>query len=162
LSRYLGFIFSCQKPPPATVLALTGQEPLFEDDNYLLPVLEDDPFLRTYSIFLFVHPPLTRTELQTDDWTDTDEGQSHSVQKDTKTNLDSNFDLPQAHREIRLLKERLANAQNELRDYRKLVQTQLEASTLAELGDDTPLEPPKRDDDTHYFDSYGGNGEPHR
>jgi len=41
------FDFFPQKPSPVTVLAFTGQEPLFADDNYLLPVLEDDSFLRT-------------------------------------------------------------------------------------------------------------------
>ena len=103
--------------------------------------------------------------MQTDDWTDdTDadadadadkEGPSHSAQQDAKS---SNFDLPHAHREIRRLKERLADAQNELRDYQRLVRTQLEGPTLDALKDDTPLDPPKRDDDTHYFESYGGNG----
>jgi protein arginine N-methyltransferase 3 len=155
---YLRFIFSSQKPSPTTVLAFTGQEPLFEDDSYLLPVLEDDPFLRTYSILPFVYLPLTRSELQTDDWTDTDEDPSHSAQQGTHADLNPNLVLSQAHREIKLLKERLANAQNELQDYRKLVQTQLAASTLAELKEDTPLEPVKRDDDTHYFASYSGNG----
>lgn len=98
--------------------------------------------------------PLTRSELQTDDWTDTDEEPSHSAQRGEN----SNRDLSHAHREIRLLKERLANAQNELLDYQKLVRSRLEASTLDALQDDTPLELPKRDDDTHYFESYGGNG----
>lgn len=107
--------------------------------------------------------------MQTDDWTDdtdTDadadadkEGPSHSAQRDAKS---SNFDLPHAHREIGRLKERLADAQNELRDYQRLVRTQLEGPTLDALKDDTPLDPPKRDDDTHYFESYGGNGASHR
>ena len=109
-----------------------------------------------------MYVPLTRLELQTDDWTDTDEEPSRSTQKDINTDLHSNLSLPQAHREIRLLKERLANAQHELQDYRKLVRTQLKASPLAELEDGTPLELPKRDDDTHYFESYGGNGASHR
>ncbi len=74
----------------------------------------------------------------------------------------TNLDLSHAHREIRLLKERLGYAQNELRDYQRLVRTQLEVSTLDALKDDTPLDPPKRDDDTHYFESYGGNGASHR
>jgi len=93
--------------------------------------------------------------LQTDDWTDTDEEPSHSAQKDEN----SSHDLSHAQREIRLLKERLANAHNELQEYQKLVRTQLDVSTtLDALKDDTPLEPPKRDDDTHYFESYGGSG----
>ena len=110
--------------------------------------------------------------MQTDDWsddtdTDTDadanadeEGPSYSAQRDAKKA--SNFDLPHAHREIRLLKERLANAQNELRDYQRLVRTRLEGPTLDALKDDIPLDPPKRDDDTHYFESYGGNGASHQ
>jgi len=108
-----------------------------------------------------VYVPLTRLELQTDDWIDTDDEPSRSTKKDANTNLDPNISLPQAQREIRLLKERLANAQNELQEYQKLVRTQLKASALAELEDDTPLEQPKRDDDTHYFESYGGNGASH-
>ena len=103
--------------------------------------------------------------MQTDDWTDdtdTDaagEGEpNHSAQRDAKS---SPLDLPHARREIRLLKERLANAQNELRDYQRLVRTRLEGPTLDALKDDTPLDPPKRDDDTHYFESYGGNGASH-
>ena len=155
------FIFCSQKPSPATVLALTGQEPLFEDDSYLLPVLEDDPFLRTYSVLSFMHLPLTRSELQTDDWTDTDGEPSNSVQRDTRVDLSSDLGLLHAHREIRLLKERLASTQGELQDYRKLVRTQLETPALAELKEDILLESPKRDDDTHYFKSYGGNGVSH-
>lgn len=32
----------------AEVLNLSGSEPLFKDDDLLLPVLENDPFLRQY------------------------------------------------------------------------------------------------------------------
>ena len=107
-----------------------------------------------------MHVPLTRSELQTDDWSDTDEERSHSAQRDE--NASSKVDHSHAHREIKLLKERLANAQNELQEYQKLVRTRLDVSALDALKDDTPLELPKRDDDTHYFESYGGNGSSHR
>ena len=105
-----------------------------------------------------MYVPLTRLELQTDDWTDTDEQPARAAQNDAQAHLDATLSLPQAHREIRLLKERLADAQHALQDYQTLVRTQLEAPALAELEDDTPLEVPKRDDDTHYFESYCGTG----
>ena len=136
-----------------------------------------------YVLELFLVSPfralclLTSSELQTDDWTDSDDGDGdgddtdagagagagaeHSAPRGAKST--ANFDLSHAQREIRLLRERLSYAQNELRDYQTLVRTRLEVSTLDALKDDAPLDPPpKRDDDTHYFESYGGSGASHR
>ena len=75
-------------------------------------------------------------------------------------------ELQIANREIKRLKERLANAQKDLVDYRNLVNNNITNIATGALGNVTledikkeelpPAAP--RDDDTHYFDSYNEQG----
>ena len=123
------------KIKPSGVLALTGQESFFTSDEYLLPVLEDDPLLQFDQ-----------------DWSDSDsEDVSPSMDKDAV---------------IRKLKEKLIEARKDLSDFRDLVDKQFRIPELSTALDDKDegqssgsIVRPVRDDDTHYFESYGMNGE---
>ena len=46
-SHYFRWDLHCgtQKPPASSLQALSGNEPFFLSDDYLLPVIEDDPLL---------------------------------------------------------------------------------------------------------------------
>lgn len=100
-----------------------------------------------YSVCFYHHLGLVLSsysiELQMDDWSDSDEGQSTRKQP---------TDLAHALLEIRLLKERLESSQQELVDFRELVN---KTSKRPDVDNDEALPPPlPRDDDTHYFESY--------
>lgn len=117
-------------PKPQDVLALSGSEDLFTKDEYLIPVVENDPLLQVGS----------------DDWSDSD-SESPSKDKDDV---------------IRALKRKLDQAKQELADFRAFVEKQLRISEVTRSLDDSreglSTEQPKRDDDSHYFESYGMNG----
>lgn len=119
-----------ENPKPQDVLALTGSEDFFSKDEYLIPVLENDPLLQVGS----------------DDWSDSD---SESPAKD-KDDV------------IRTLKRKLDQAKQDLADFHAFVENQLQVSELTrsldETKEETTTEQPKRDDDSHYFESYGMNG----
>jgi protein arginine N-methyltransferase 3 len=67
--------------------------------------------------------------------------------------------LSSANRRIRALEKRLADAKQDLADYRAFVGERLDLSLLTEAIDDATSGPvPPRDDDSHYFESYGENG----
>jgi type I protein arginine methyltransferase len=67
--------------------------------------------------------------------------------------------LPSAARRIRALEKKLADAKQDLTDYRTFVGEQLNRSLLTEVTDDSSsILTPARDDDSHYFESYGENG----
>ncbi|KAK0459992.1 S-adenosyl-L-methionine-dependent methyltransferase [Desarmillaria tabescens] len=111
-----------QKTPAAQVAALTGTEPFFESDQYLIPVVEDDPLL----------------QIQADDWSDSDDE-----------------DTSDPNRRIIALKKKLARTQQEFLEYRTLVSRKIGLSSL--VDEPSTSEPRPRDDDTHYFESYGAN-----
>ena len=68
-------------------------------------------------------------------------------------------DLADSLRRIKILEEKLTDAQRDLIDYRNLVNEQLDVARLAEIVDE-PMPPakPATDDDSHYFDTYSLNG----
>jgi type I protein arginine methyltransferase len=107
-----------------------------------------------------IHGELTRTELQTDEWSE-DEDEPKG-----KGSLSHNSEIQHANLEIRRLKERLAAAQKDLADYHQLVNnniTNIAAGALGNVSLDEikreELPPPgPRDDDTHYFESYNEQG----
>ncbi|KAK0222152.1 S-adenosyl-L-methionine-dependent methyltransferase [Armillaria fumosa] len=111
-----------QKISAAEVAVLTGTEPFFESDQYLIPVLEDDPLL----------------QLQADDWSDSDDE-----------------DTSDPSRRILALEKKLARTQQEFHEYRNLISKKMDLSSLAD--EPSSSEPRPRDDDTHYFESYGAN-----
>ena len=127
-----------QKPSPVDVNALTGQEAFFAWDEYLIPAIQDDPLL----------------QLGSDDWSeDEDEGAVDTKGEDRD-------------KVIRVLSKKLEQAKKDLADFRAFVQKQFnlsevkqalqEESTSAEQTSREVV--PKRDDDSHYFESYGENG----
>ncbi|KAF8993501.1 protein arginine N-methyltransferase [Cyathus striatus] len=98
-------------------------------DEYLIPVLENDPLLH-------VSP---------DDWSDSD---------------DEDASDSDPARKISLLEKKLALAQQTLLEYRNMVNNAIDLSSLANAVNEIPQGTGgalPRDDDTHYFESYGEN-----
>ncbi|KAE9402260.1 S-adenosyl-L-methionine-dependent methyltransferase [Gymnopus androsaceus JB14] len=112
---------------PANIAMLTGNESFFTSDDFLHPALEDDPML----------------QYQPDDWTDSE---------------DDEQSIP-AERRIQLLEKKLAQAKREFEEYRKIVTQRFSLVDIAESssGESSKTSEPKRDDDSHYFESYGAN-----
>ncbi|KAJ3932707.1 MAG: S-adenosyl-L-methionine-dependent methyltransferase [Lentinula lateritia] len=117
--RLINFIRQT-KPAPANIASLTGKESFFTSDDFLRPVVEDDPMLR----------------YQPDDWTDSEDEDSLSTD-----------------RRIRLLEQKLTETKRDFQEYRKIVNQRF---NLGQTAEPSGL-PPKRDDDSHYFESYGAN-----
>ncbi|KAG6866179.1 hypothetical protein C0991_007729 [Blastosporella zonata] len=118
------------KPSPADLSTLDGREPFLTSDEYLIPALEDDPLL----------------QVQPDDWSDSDE------EEDTAA--------ADPARRIKTLERKLAVAKQNFVDYRSLVEKRLDlAGSLDTSSQPGPsqITAPARDDDTHYFKSYGEN-----
>ena len=86
-----------------------------------------------------------------DSWSDSEDG----------SKVLAPSDLVSATRRIAALETKLAAAKEELADYRSLVNQRVDIALIREAID-TPGEPvagpSRRDDDSHYFDSYGVNG----
>ncbi|KAI6027839.1 S-adenosyl-L-methionine-dependent methyltransferase [Pisolithus microcarpus] len=126
------------KPTPSQLSSLTGKEPFFTSDEYLLPVIEDDPLL---------------LHLDLDDWSDDDGPSSLAHPQPEPT------DLATAVRRIRYLEEKLSQAQKDLADYRSIVSQKVDVASFAEIisdpGPSTSKAADPRDDDSHYFQSYG-------
>ncbi|KAG9308854.1 S-adenosyl-L-methionine-dependent methyltransferase [Chiua virens] len=120
---------------------LTGAESFFTSDAYLLPVIEDDPLLQLDF---------------NDDWSDEDEDEPSN-----EYNSEPPSDLPSALKRIQFLEKKLSRAQNDMLDYRKFVSENLNISAIADIVNDpdpvTDGPGAPRDDDTHYFQSYGYN-----
>lgn len=88
-------------------------------------------------------------EVQSDDWSDDNNAESPRVPED----------LNAAIRRIKLLENTLAKSKQDLAEYQKFVAERLDIARLSEAISDAPSSAPApRDDDTHYFESYGGNG----
>jgi len=137
--RLINFIRK-EKPRPEEVNALTGQESLFSSDAYLIPTLEDDPLLQA----------------GTDDWTDSEEEDALIAQSSSKS------DAKSASRKIIALQKKLKKAKEDLANYRSFVGDRLNLAGLAESLKEPETSSkhasaPLRDDDSHYFQSYGEN-----
>ncbi|CCO37766.1 protein arginine N-methyltransferase 3 [Rhizoctonia solani AG-1 IB] len=113
--------------PPADILALKVDNPLFSDDAHLRPVIEDDPLLL----------------LGNDEWSDDDEDKPGENKKIAE--------MEQELSKVRARFEDLGRRVPELLSESDYPQEPV-ASTSAEA---LPAKP--RDDDTHYFDSYSYN-----
>lgn len=153
-----------QKPTAPTVAALTGNEEFFVSDDYLIPVVEDDPLLRKTSSLPHHISKLTldcNSELQSDDWSDEEEDEPSNGTNATEAPKDLN----QALHRIRQLEEKLRKARQDITDYRGFVKERLDLAGLAEslresvAVSSTNAAIPLRDDDSHYFQSYAENGE---
>ncbi|RDB14874.1 Protein arginine N-methyltransferase 3 [Hypsizygus marmoreus] len=119
------------KPTPGSLSLLKGDETFLASDEYLIPALEDDPLL----------------QIQSGDWSDSD---------------DEDAKLVDPARRVQTLERKLAAAQRDFAEYRALVSRKLNATGLldgsSEPGPSQVAAPlPVRDDDSHYFKSYGEN-----
>jgi type I protein arginine methyltransferase len=101
-------------------------------------------------------------ELQSNDWSDDDDDDDISASLPFQQEP---LDQKQAMRRIRQLEEKVRRNRQEFADYRRLVSEQLNLASLAESLRDhvSPSSSkntivPSRDDDSHYFQSYGENG----
>lgn len=124
-----------EKPSPSDANSLTGKETFLREDKYLIPAIADDPLL----------------QLQSDDWSDDEE---------VVNNHQAPADLSEAMRKIRALENALHKAQQDLVDYRSFVGDRLNLAGLAEALQEpssSSSNAPARDDDSHYFESYGSN-----
>ncbi|KZV96499.1 S-adenosyl-L-methionine-dependent methyltransferase [Exidia glandulosa HHB12029] len=123
-----------QRPQPAELQNLSGTEPFFSDDLFLVPVIQSDPLL----------------QLPSDDWSD---------DEDDAGVPGSSQDMRVAQRQIKHLQEKLQRAKQDLVDYKKLVQAKMDFTRVFadEDDDDAPGPSKPRDDDTHYFESYAEN-----
>lgn len=144
---------------PTDVSNLTGAESFFTSDDYLIPVIEDDPLLRKPSsrpLSLLPHQGSNIEIGFDDDWSD-DDGPSVEHGPDLPS------DLPSALKRIQILEKKLSQAQNDLSDYRRLVTQNLDISSIADIINDPGPSASEalRDDDTHYFSSYEYNGMRH-
>ncbi|KAG7088874.1 hypothetical protein E1B28_012824 [Marasmius oreades] len=120
--RLINFIRKTE-PSPENVLQMNGSETCLTSDEYLKPVVEDDPLL----------------QLQSDDWSDSEDEQANPEKR------------------IKVLEKKLAQARAEFEAYRALVNQRFD---LIEAAPDAPAAesaPKTRDDDSHYFESYGAN-----
>ncbi|KAK7025560.1 hypothetical protein VNI00_015913 [Paramarasmius palmivorus] len=113
-----------EKPTPENVSHLTGSESFFSSDEYLRPVVEDDPLLQLHS----------------GDWSDSEDEAANS----------------DPEKRIRVLEQKLAQTREEFNAYRALINQRL---NLIEAASDerAEAEAKTRDDDSHYFESYGVN-----
>ncbi|KAI0783458.1 protein arginine N-methyltransferase [Abortiporus biennis] len=126
-----------EKPSPTEANAVQGNEDFFKSDKYLIPVVEDDPLLQA----------------STNDWSD---------EEDEGINTNQNpIDLTTANRRIKNFEEKLEQARKDMKDYRDFVSKRLNLAGLAEAlhepSSSTHIATPLRDDDSHYFQSYGEN-----
>ncbi|KAL6300670.1 S-adenosyl-L-methionine-dependent methyltransferase [Sparassis latifolia] len=129
-----------EKPAPAEVVALRGDEPFLCSDEYLIPALEDDPLL----------------QVQSGHWSEEEwEEDVEAVGPPT--------DLAGALRRIAALEKKLQQARQDLSDYREFVGQRLNLAGMSEAlkepaaSSSTRVAVPLRDDDSHYFQSYAEN-----
>ena len=140
-------------------MALDGSEDFLKADEYLIPVLENDALLRACSLSASAVHLTPSPEIQPDDceWSDEDGA-------DVTSKKPSN--LQEANRAIHALQQKLQKAQQDLVDYRSFVSERLNLTSLGEAlketastsSSSTHIAAPLRDDDSHYFQSYGENG----
>ncbi|KAI0036261.1 S-adenosyl-L-methionine-dependent methyltransferase [Vararia minispora EC-137] len=127
-----------EHPDPGAVRALTPSESFLCSDDYLVPTLPDDPLLRANDGPHAEHA---------DAWSDDDEDDAAA----------------EPTRRIRALEAQLAATQRELESLALIARTRLGVRSddgPSTGGDDAEPEAcavPQRDDDTHYFESYGAN-----
>ncbi|KZO96883.1 hypothetical protein CALVIDRAFT_536800 [Calocera viscosa TUFC12733] len=130
-----------QRPTPDVVAHLTGREPFFLDDSYLIPALEGDPLLQ--------NP-------QEEAWSD-EETAPNPAGPASPQSGDVSRELRRAQRTIRMLQQQLSQSKQDLVDYKGIVNKALGVSDVKQWvemkgGDET--ESGKRGEDPQYFDAY--------
>ncbi|THH21417.1 hypothetical protein EW146_g166 [Bondarzewia mesenterica] len=121
-----------EKPTAQSLQSLEGNESFLSSDDYLRPVLEDDPLLLNTS----------------DEWSDSgDEEVAPTNQVD-------------AQKRMRSLERKLRKAKQDLADYNALITQHLDIGRLKEAVEEPgsiAAESKAPDDDSHYFQSYEEN-----
>jgi len=134
---------STQSPSATTLAAFSGHESCLSQDEYLTPVLENDPLLREQiNYFLPVTlKSLRRTEFEYSEGSDFEEDSDIEHR-----NLD-----PNEH--IRILKKELERAKKDLTKYHHFISERLD------LAEDAAYVPAKVDDAYYFraYDEYGGS-----
>ncbi|THU97998.1 S-adenosyl-L-methionine-dependent methyltransferase [Dendrothele bispora CBS 962.96] len=145
------------KPTPDAVRNLTGNEDFFRSDEYLVPVIENDALLQ-YT------PP---NDKWSDD-SDLDDGYPTSASTSAATRP-THLNPHSAETRIKSLEKKLAQVKKDFDEYRGMVREKMnlreafeEARELEKEKDQgkdaiEKKQREKRDDDSHYFESYGYN-----
>jgi protein arginine N-methyltransferase 3 len=126
-------------------------EPWFSSDEYLVPVLENDLLIRALHFASIETQRLTHlflVEAPSDDWSDSED--------EEVGNADPTY-------KIKILEKKLALAQQSLVDYRTLITEKCNIPNLfKDINEPISRQAASssRDDDTHYFRSYGEHGQP--
>ena len=114
------------------------------------------PYSVGYRLVYFLDTaPLIHLELDfEDDWSDNEDGPFSGHDPSPPS------DLPSALKRIQVLEQKLSQAQDDFFDYKRLVTQNLDISSISAevINDPVPSSEAVRDDDTHYFQSYGLNG----
>ncbi|GLB38566.1 putative class I-like SAM-binding methyltransferase superfamily, protein arginine N-methyltransferase family protein [Lyophyllum shimeji] len=118
-----------EKPSPGDLALLDGSEAFFKSDEYLLPVLEDDPLLQ-------VNP---------DDWSDSEEEDTDTVDPTRRVQI--------LQRKLAEAKQKFVDYRAFVSKKMNI------PALLASPSEPGPSQTvaPARDDDTHYFKSYAEN-----
>ncbi|KAG8832287.1 hypothetical protein FRC17_001569 [Serendipita sp. 399] len=131
-----------ERPAASTLSNLMGSEPFLSDDKYLNPTLPDDPLL----------------QLQVNEWSSDSDEETTPANPLGEGNESSELQI--LRRKYKRIQDRLAKAQQELIDYRRLVSSSLSnvksigGIDLDDVRKEDPPKAPSRDDDSHYFESY--------
>lgn len=127
-------------------MALSGTEPWLTADEYLVPVLKDDPFIRKFHSDNDRHNSRSKyipTEMPSDDWTDSEGVDLSGNEEDAK---------------IKILEKKLTSVRQNFADYRAMVTEKICSTYNLDDNDHDISVKTERDDDTHYFESYEANG----
>lgn len=147
----MGDLNSGQKPKPTDVIDFRGTESWFSSDEYLVPVLENDLLIRALQFDLIETQRITDyffLEAPSDDWSDSEDEEVENADPSYK---------------IKILEKKLAIAQQSLVDYRTLITEKCNIPNLIKdinEPNSRQFASTSRDDDTHYFQSYGEHGQP--
>jgi len=133
-----------QRPTCAEVLALKGSEPWFDTDEYLVPVLENDPFIRELFFPLADHTRQLGYSV------------TGLIDTDSTDSEDEDPDITDPDKRIKILERKLVRAQQGFIDYQALVVEKLDQTRDSHKIQEDPRS--TRDDDTHYFESYEAHG----
>ncbi|KAI0248224.1 S-adenosyl-L-methionine-dependent methyltransferase [Lactifluus subvellereus] len=79
------------------------------------------------------------------------------LRNENGSNISAPSDIATATRRIATLQSKLVAAKEELAHYRSLINQRVDIARIREAIDEPIASPSKRDDDTHYFESYGEN-----
>ncbi|EJU03049.1 hypothetical protein DACRYDRAFT_99454 [Dacryopinax primogenitus] len=133
-----------ERPPPDIVNTMTGHEPFFKDDVFLIPVIPDDPLLQAH---------------QETPWSDDEDSAPGLAALASRSSqpVDLSRELRRANRTIRSLQQQLGQAKQDLVDYKGIVNKALGVNDVKQWvemkagGDGDAV---LHREDPQYFDAY--------